>query len=180
MGTRGPKKKSEAVKRATGDLRKQKKDRSKKSSAKKKPAKKKPAAKPAEIPAAPRWFSKAAREEWYRIKPHLVKMNVFSSAYRAAIVAYCSKWGEYVEAEQFLRSQGQSTYVIRDKDGKIKTVAAFPQVRVSQNALADAIRYAKELGLTPSTAGHLDADLPEKAPLEDDDSHWFDKYKKAN
>ena len=100
-------------------------------------------------PAPPAWLSTEAKREWRRVGKELHRLGLFTVVDRGAFAIYCQAWADWRAAVEFLEAEG-STYVLRDKDGKVKYVQQFPQVAIARAAAQQVRAFAAEFGLTPS------------------------------
>ncbi len=108
----------------------------------------------------PDWLEQYAKDEWARLEPDLALTAVDLTAF----AAYCQSYARWRAAEEWLSDGHGSTVVLRDKDGKVKTVARLPQVQIAKDALADMFRYGNAFGLTP--ASRLSPASKVQKPLE--------------
>ena len=102
-----------------------------------------------QLPIAPIELLPDARIEWDRIVPELEKAGRLASVDLGVLATYCQAWARWLDAERFLKEHGL-TYVIRDKDGRTKFVAQFPQVNIASKAAAQIKGLAADLGMSPS------------------------------
>lgn len=114
----------------------------------------------AKTPSCPRFLSGGAKAEWRRIVPELEALGLLTKVDRAALAAYCQAYARWKEAEAFLTENG-TTYVSRDKDGKVKFVAPFPQVSIAQKQSQLMHRFLVEFGLTPSSRTRVKGIAPD-------------------
>jgi len=104
-------------------------------------------------PTCPQHLSGAAKYEWRRIVPELEKLGLLSQIDRAALAAYCSAYGRWVEAENQLRQlalmspQTKGLLYKTPNDNLIIN----PLVRISKDSLELMHRYLVEFGMTPAS-----------------------------
>ncbi len=110
--------------------------------------------KPTTRPDKPEWLTEIAAAEWDIVAPELERLGLLTRVDGPSLAAYCQFYGEYVTAQKFLKENGQ-TYIMRDKDGAVKTIAAFPNVSISQNAARQMRALANDLGFTPAARTKL-------------------------
>lgn len=103
-----------------------------------------------------------ARKEWERILPQLQGMGLLSPVDRAAIVAYCLIWADFVDSTENIRKFGK---VIKAPSGY---AIPNPYVSIARQAREDLRKYASEFGLTPSSRTRLHASPAKDVdPMED-------------
>jgi P27 family predicted phage terminase small subunit len=96
--------------------------------------------------SAPVWLSKVGREEWNRVVPHLVHMQILNDADLPAFAAYCEAYARWRLCLAELWENPSST-ILGDRDrGQVRN-PVYMQIRDAEMAL---LRYAREFGLTPS------------------------------
>lgn len=104
-------------------------------------------------PTCPQHLSGAAKYEWRRIAPELEKLGLLSQIDRAALAAYCSAYGRWVEAENQLKKlalmspQTKGLLYKTPNDNLIIN----PLVRISKDSLEFMHRYLVEFGMTPAS-----------------------------
>jgi len=107
----------------------------------------------ASLPGAPDHLSAEAREEWDRVAVELHNIGVLSEFDRAALAAYCQAYGRWVQAERKLTELGVSDPVW---SGLLVTrlngaATQSPLVSIANKAMHEMMRFAVELGMTPSS-----------------------------
>jgi P27 family predicted phage terminase small subunit len=102
-----------------------------------------------DAPSPPSWLSKEARDEWDRIVPELVRLNVTKPLDRAALAAYCETWSRFVWAQDAVRIDGLT--VIGSQGQPVKN----PAVAIAEAASKEIRAWAAEFGLTPSAENNL-------------------------
>ena len=98
------------------------------------------------IPEPPPHLSGYALDEWNHQSAELDRMGVLTRIDGAALAAYCTSYGRWVEAELKLQEQGD---VIEDKKGN--PTKRNPWLIVAHQAHDKMIKVAAEFGLTPSS-----------------------------
>lgn len=117
--------------------------------------------KPEGTPRCPQWLTGEARKEWKRVAAALVKAKVVTQVDRAVLAAYCQSYAQWMEAEEKLKlseEEGGSP-VIENTKGNL---VANPWVGVGQRAKMDMLKFASELGMTPSARTRLKVEKVEK------------------
>jgi P27 family predicted phage terminase small subunit len=108
----------------------------------------------AALPEAPTHLSVVARAEWDRIAPELLALGLLSKLDRAALAAYCTAWGRWVEAENIVREHGP----IINNNGQ---AALSPYLAVADRAMKQLREFLVEFGLSPSSRTRV---APTKSP----------------
>ena len=97
----------------------------------------------------------------------LFKAGIVTLTDRAVLAAYCQSYGRWQRAEKVLAEltldatdEKTDGFLIQAGNGKL---VSHPLADIARAAMADAVKYASELGLTPRSRGH-----PEPPPSEDD------------
>jgi P27 family predicted phage terminase small subunit len=126
------------------------------------PGKRRPSrtvAAPPAISAAepPSWLSEDARLEWHRLVQELRQLSILTALDLGALAAYCSAWGDFVEAEREIRKSGA---VVKSRDrGSVRS----PWVLIRNKAREQVVKIGAEFGLSPSSrprVGHSGNPLP--------------------
>jgi len=100
-------------------------------------------------PQPPEWLAGEALAEWNRRAPQLAELGVIGAIDQAVLALYCQAWERYLEAK---RALGRKSRVVKPRGGNPYTSPLVTQVR---DALADVIKLARELGLSPSARSGL-------------------------
>jgi P27 family predicted phage terminase small subunit len=108
---------------------------------------------PKVCPDPPAEFSPEAHAEWNRVVPALHGIGMLTDADRASLVAYCTAWGNFVEASRILKAEG---LIIEGTQGKAMVHPAFKVQRESTTLM---LRLGREFGLTPSARVPLDTGM---------------------
>jgi P27 family predicted phage terminase small subunit len=104
------------------------------------------------IPDPPIQLTPRALEEWNRLAIPLFNLGVMTKYDRAVFALYCQSWGRWQDAEEQVAAKGT---VVKTQSGNI---IQNPALAVSNRAAKDCIRYAQELGLTPSARSRIDTE----------------------
>lgn len=87
--------------------------------------------------------------EWNRLHDHLVEIGVLTVLDRSIFSAYCSAYNDYCEAERLLEDgEADDRFVNEGKDGELTRNIIS---RARNEAAAAMVKYATELGMTPSS-----------------------------
>ncbi len=110
-------------------------------------------------PVCPSSMSDEGKVRWKVLIPQLDNMGVLAKIDYGELVQYCSLWGEWHKAYEWLQEHGQ-VYQIREKptkkqkeegrQGDIKSVLQWPQVSIFRNLGERLSRIGSKFGLTPS------------------------------
>ena len=109
-----------------------------------------------ERPSCPSWIDDDAKRAWRHLIPLLEDMRVLTRIDRNALTRYCQFWSRWKKAEQFIQQHGES-YPLKDDQGRIKCLQAFPQVATAHKLAAQLTRLEQEFGMTPSARTHIQA-----------------------
>ena len=104
-------------------------------------------------------------EEWRRVEPMLTKSGLVTQGDLAALVAYCDAWGNFRKAVE-LRAQAGPP-IIEGSNGVLKENPVYRMVRLERR---EVIRYAAELGITPSARSRVDR---VQTPTESENERHF-------
>ena len=113
---------------------------------------------PRGLPTPPAHLSDEAKVEWGRVSQDLYDMGVLTKIDRAALAAYCQAYGRWQQAEEDLADFAKTNpslhgLVIRTKSGNHIN---NPLLGVANKAMADMMRYATDLGMTPSARSRIE------------------------
>ena len=100
-------------------------------------------------PRPPTTLPREAAAEWLRIVPELSKIGVLALIDRAVLTGYVEAWSFYREAAVALRKTG-ATYTTT-----AGTLAKHPNVSILNEHRAAFLKFAAELGLSPSARVRL-------------------------
>jgi len=145
MGKRGPKKTPTAVLKLRGSWRAEER--------KGEPQPERGAARM----HSPMPLTKDAHRMWRRLVPLLDTMGVLGKTDANALARYCETWVLWVQAKDWLVENG-TTFPVRNADGKVIDVKAFPQVAMVTKFESALSRLEQQFGLTPSARAGLSVD----------------------
>jgi P27 family predicted phage terminase small subunit len=111
-------------------------------------------------PTCPSWMSDYAKSEWRYIVPLLDAKRILDKTDRAALVAYCDAMGRLREAIEALQREMNSP-VIRTHNGNY---VQNPWVSIRNKAAADVVKWAAELGCTPTARARVQTLEPTNEP----------------
>ena len=111
-------------------------------------------------PQQPKKLSDEAKAEWKRIVPELLRVGVLAKVDRAVLIGYCESWAMFTDAQQMVHDQG---IIQTSKEGVDRPAA---HVRVLNESRAAFLKFAQELGLSPSARVRLTSKVsPDADPL---------------
>jgi P27 family predicted phage terminase small subunit len=97
-----------------------------------------------EPPEMPGWLSAAARGEWDRVLPDLVKMGTAKRVDSTALGAYCEAVGRLAQLAELVARTGP---LVVGRDGLAHKNPAVSQLR---DASVEVRMWAREFGFTPA------------------------------
>lgn len=107
------------------------------------------------VPRCPAHLPAVGKAEWRRITKELRVLGLLSRIDRAALVAYCQAWADYINAVENIETQG--AVIISDKGGMYQN----PWVGIKNNALNRLVKIAAEFGMTPSSRSRVSSEKPD-------------------
>jgi P27 family predicted phage terminase small subunit len=116
------------------------------------------------LPDPPAWLPKDAKEEWKRLGPKLLEAGLISEESSATFSAYCLAWARLKQAEKLLGDDPKSWYAETEQG----TFQQHPIISIAAQLRKQVVDFAREFGLSPSSAGKVTAKPTEEAkdPLE--------------
>jgi len=106
------------------------------------------------VPRCPSHLPDVAKAEWRRITKELHALGLLSRIDRAALVAYCQAWSDYIEADEEITVQG--AVIVSEKGGMYQN----PWVGIKNSALNRLVKIAAEFGMTPSSRSRVSSEKP--------------------
>lgn len=121
------------------------------------------------IPTCPDELCDDAKLEWNRLAPYLLRMGMITEADRGAFAGYCQAFGRWIEAERYLRIEGE---ILRsDKNNLVQN----PRLWVANRALEQMYKFMGEFGLSPSSRTRLKV----SPPVEDEMDEYLKRGKQT-
>jgi P27 family predicted phage terminase small subunit len=116
----------------------------------------------AELPPPPDWLSPRACELWAMYGAELNAQRVMARAFTGALAVYCLMEEEVAELSDLMNA-GEK--FLQDEEGGAKK---YPLRKLRHEAIQRMEAAARELGLTPASAGKVSSigEPPEADPLE--------------
>jgi P27 family predicted phage terminase small subunit len=114
------------------------------------------------LPSPPPHLSDDAKVEWGRASDELYKVGLLTSADRSVFGAYCQAYGRWAQSERTIIEMGKKDLLTGGLMIKTSNGNAIqnPLVGIANKAMADMVRYATELGMTPSARSRITAAPP--------------------
>jgi P27 family predicted phage terminase small subunit len=112
-----------------------------------------------------------AKKEWIRVTADLAALDLLKSTDQAMLTVYCMQWARYLQAEEEISRDGQTTRVLKtDKKGEIVLIEdkpvieirKHPAVTVSEGAAKLLKGVAELFGFSPSARSKIDLNPNEK------------------
>jgi P27 family predicted phage terminase small subunit len=127
------------------------------------------------MPSPPPHLSDEAKVEWGRVSELLYNAGLLTKVDRAVLAAYCQSYGVWVQAELALADMAKNQAVgrallIKTKSGNY---IQNPLVGTINVAKRDCIRYATELGMTPSARSRINVESVNKATPQEKKRNYF-------
>jgi P27 family predicted phage terminase small subunit len=112
------------------------------------------------MPKAPSFLNAEGLAEWQVQCETLYRVGLLTKIDGVALAAYCQAYGRWQRAEEVLAVVAENNastkgLVIKTKHGNH---IQNPLVGIANRALADCMKYAVELGLTPSSRTRINAE----------------------
>jgi P27 family predicted phage terminase small subunit len=109
------------------------------------------------LPTPPTFLSAEAKVEWRRVAGELFRLGLLTGIDRAPLAAYCQSYGRWKVAERCIAEMAARDEVVAGLLVKTKKGDAVqnPLIWTANRAMADAVRYAAEFGMTPSARTRL-------------------------
>ncbi len=120
------------------------------------------------LPSVPEHLSAEAKVEWQRVAQELYDLGILTHVDRGVLAAYCQAYGRWQRAEQAIAEMQKreqtpgGVFVISTVSGNL---IQNPMIGVANKAMGDMVRYAAELGMTPSARSRIEAERRE-APAD--------------
>ena len=109
-----------------------------------------------ELPEAPELLSTIGIAEWYKITSQLFHLKMLHTVDLRIIESYCNEIALYIECETDLRKNGRVD-IFKNSNGDIIRSQAKPQVKMKNDALANALRIASLFGISPVSRANISA-----------------------
>ena len=111
-------------------------------------------------PVCPAYLSDYAKTEWRYIVPLLDDMGIIGKVDRGVLVSYCEAYSMFRQAVEALERELNSP-VIRTHNGNY---VQNPWVSIKNRAAQDMLKYAAELGMTPSARTRIRIEQRDEEP----------------
>ena len=97
----------------------------------------------------PSFLHPAAKLEWKRIYPQLMKLGLLTQIDRAALAAYCEAWADFERAAEQTRNRPLT--VVAGNGTEVQ----HPALVIKRAAMEKIRQFAAEFGFTPSARGRV-------------------------
>lgn len=108
----------------------------------------------------PKWLSQAAKAEWRRLSPELVRLGLLTVLDVQPFAAYCQWYARWRRYEEKLARVKDELVTAKRSD----YVQAHPLVSMVRSAVETMNRLAASFGLTPADRASLEMPLDPTAP----------------
>lgn len=128
------------------------------------------------LPAPPTWLRPEAKAEWKRLGKSLLDLGLLSGIDRAAFAAYCQAVGTWEAAEKALAKMAKDEadpmagLYAKTSNGNL---VHHPLGVIASKARAEAVKFAAEFGLTPSSRSRIDTDAAKNKGGADPSAEFF-------
>jgi len=99
----------------------------------------------------PSFLNKFGKQEWKRIVPELIKLDLLGAVDRTALAGYCNAFGTWEEAIRELRKPGQGMITYTEKGYPIQN----PLLGVINKQSEIMKGYLVEFGMTPAARSRV-------------------------
>lgn len=115
-------------------------------------------------PRMPDHLSPEAKKEWRRMAKRLAKLGLLTEIDGAALAAYCTAYGRWVEAERNVQKYG-TVMLSPDKGWPVQS----PYLSIANKAMEQMHKFLTEFGMTPSSRSRIQVEPPQEAadPFEE-------------
>ena len=127
-----------------------------------------------EVPDPPSHLDEYATEEWHHICGALFRCGVLTEIDGRGLAMYCQAYGRWRKAEEAIQAMARANpasggLIMKTTNGNI---VQNPMVGTANTAMRDAMKYAAEYGLTPSSRVRLGVEA-DKANEKDPAAKYF-------
>tara|TARA_R110002167_G_scaffold359476_1_gene576239 strand:- start:245 stop:718 length:474 start_codon:yes stop_codon:yes gene_type:complete len=109
-----------------------------------------------ELPPAPNWLTPLAQNEWCNVTNELLSIGMLHKIDLILLAAYVNAISLHIEMEQILMEKGRVNHYYNE-DGSLRHSQCKPEVKISNDSLANALKIAVQFGFTPSSRGSISA-----------------------
>jgi P27 family predicted phage terminase small subunit len=108
------------------------------------------------LPDAPNWLGPTAQNEWKNVTNELLSLQMLHQIDLILLASYCNAIAIHIETEKYLRENGRVNHYY-NSDGSLRHSQCKPEVKISNDCLANALKIAIQFGFTPSSRGNISA-----------------------
>ncbi len=101
------------------------------------------------VAECPAWLSADAQAEWQRVAPELARLGILALIDAMTLAAYCEAFSRWKQAVEMMGKDGIVFVTVAGY------VAQHPAVGIANKAMAEMLKFGRELGLTPSARGRM-------------------------
>jgi P27 family predicted phage terminase small subunit len=117
------------------------------------------------MPTPPDFLSVEALAEWHDKCPLLFASGLVTVTNRAVFAAYCMCFARWKSAEEALAEMARDDQTgmggLTVRNASTGKTIENPMISIANRAMADCVKFAAELGMTPSSRSRVHhADLP--------------------
>ena len=109
-----------------------------------------------ELPQAPTWLNPLAKHEWGNVTNELLSIGMLHQIDLILLAAYVNAISLHIEMEKYLMEKGRVNHYYNE-DGSLRHSQCKPEVKISNDSLANALKIAVQFGFTPSSRGSISA-----------------------
>ena len=109
-----------------------------------------------QLPPAPEWLRETAQREWRNVTNELLSLQMLHQIDLVLLAAYCNAISLHIEMEEILMEKGRVNHYYNE-DGSLRHSQCKPEVKISNDSLANALKIAVQFGFTPSSRGSISA-----------------------
>jgi len=132
-------------------------------------------------PMPPDFLDDYAKVEWGRCVDDLCAYSGLSKIDVAVFAAYCQSYSQWRHSSELLdefakanpMTRGMVIYTKKSRDTQGGNLIHNPVVGQMNKAKADMVRYATELGMTPSARSRIDSGAAHRTQGEDPAERYF-------
>jgi P27 family predicted phage terminase small subunit len=138
---------------------------------------------PPAVPEPPDYLTAYAQEEWHRVAPILYRLRMLSEIDTPALVGYCDAYSTWRSAREMLNtmsgqvSNGFLIITKKSKDHAGGNVIQSPLLSVMNKARLDFLRFAVELGMSPTARSRIDEEASGRAQADDPAAKFLNRVR---
>jgi P27 family predicted phage terminase small subunit len=111
---------------------------------------------------APRWLSKAARQQWKNLVPYLLASDTLTEVDTVALATLCESIAAYLDAKRIVEESGQIIWIeSTTRTGMTRKPMPNPAVALMTTHQKAILATAARYGLTPYDRGRIEGSIPD-------------------